>query len=85
MQILPKTILKLIRPPSDNLVHACNLVLKSAKLVNQNNNKEITKEEYNKSSEELKKANEEASSVLSAEEKAYLQIVSTDAFYNVTY
>lgn len=71
--------------PSDNLVHACNLVLKSAKLVNQNNNKEITKEEYKKSSEELKKANEEASSVLSAEEKAYLQIVSTDAFYNVTY
>jgi hypothetical protein len=70
---------------SEELINACNLILESANLVRRNNNKEISQSEYKKVQAELKAKNAEAREKLTDEEKAFLDIASTDAFYSVTY
>jgi len=70
---------------SADLRKACMLAFESVNLIRQEDEKKISKSEFDKRAAELKKENEAVGALLNEKEKDYLNTVTTDAFYNYNY
>ena len=70
---------------SADLKKACMLVFDSVKLIEQSDSKQISKSEYNKQSDKLKKESDAVRELLTEEEKDYLLTLTNAAFYNYSY